>query len=427
MIFRNNKKIIVYLIYIFILICTLNINFNKSYANNIGKIFLSSNKATNIEKDEEFEIMINLENNKTVAFTSHLYFDETKVEYISGPENVNVIGNHIIYVWHDVTGGNNEKDGVLATFKFKAKDNGMSNFVIDGEFYTKKEQLIEAEFKELQIQIGKEESKLQQEANEEQGTNIENKNANLKVLRIDKEGLVPSFQEDIYEYYLTILNDVNEIEVLAIADNPNATVEITGNTNLKEGINTTLIKVTSEDKTTTNTYKINITKTNNLQTSNTNLEILAIENVLLYPQFDTNVTNYKAEVSNEINNLNVLAIPENENAKVEINGKDNIKEGNNLVSINIIAQNGFSRKQYKINIYKRNKEEEIKYNEELKNNKDKLEEIYKEEKVSSEIENIINEEKQKNITIYVIIMCILIISGLIVVYLKKKSNKNKPF
>ena len=48
------------------------------------------------------------------------------------------------------------------------------------------------------------------------------------------------------------------------------------------------------------------------------------------------------------------------------------------------AQDGFSKKVFEINCYKRNSEEEILYQKEQEENRKKLEEIYQAEKISSQ-------------------------------------------
>ena len=422
MVLGSNKKLILCLVCIVMGFCILEINIYNSYSSNIGNVFLSCDNYE-FSKGDEFEVVVNLENNKVSAFTSNLYFDDSKVEFISGPDNINLIGDHIVYVWYDVSGGNNPTNGEIARFKFRAKDNGIANFVIDGDFYSQ-EDLIEIEFKQLQLNIGD----LQRDVkkNEELGTDTQVQNANLQSLRLNKEGLIPNFQNDIHQYYLTVLNDVNDIDVIAISENPNATIEIIGNTNLKEGLNTILIKVFSQDKKTNNIYTINVTKTSDIELANNNLEILAIENVLLYPQFETSVTNYKAEVSNDISSLNILAIPENENAIVQINGKDDLKQGNNIINISVMAPNGFSERNYSVNVYKRNLEEENKYLEELKNNKEKLDEIYETERINSDSENEKDKQeikgKQRNIIIFLFFV-IIVASCVGIVYVLKKKKK----
>ena len=127
-------------------------------------------------------------------------------------------------------GGVAAKVGELDKMVFKAKDKGLANFVIDGEFYSDKGQLIQTNFENFQLQIGNEE-KLEMQA--EQGNNTQANNALLQQLRIDIEGMVPNFQSDIYQYDLTIPININDIEVLAVPENPNSQIEVTGNTRFK--------------------------------------------------------------------------------------------------------------------------------------------------------------------------------------------------
>lgn len=405
------------------LTCCYSLNF--SYAINTGTVYLANNQEV-IEKGNEVEITINIENAKTAAFTSYLYFDNLKLEYISGPENTNVIDNRVIFVWYDTMGGSGAKNGELAKFKFRAKENGLATFTVQGEFYSEVGQLIQTDFKETQIQIGKEQTNLQTQAGEEQGKSSQSSNVTLQVLRLDKEGVIPSFDKEIHEYYLTVSNDVQNIEVLAISENPNATIEVTGNTNLQEGLNLITIRVTSEDKTQSNVYTIEVTKTGNLELANTNLEILAIENVFLNPPFDSHETNYKAEVSNTTETINLLAVPENEQATVEVNGKDNLVEGNNVVTVIVTAPNGFTKKKYQVEVYKRNLEEEEKYQEEQK---EKLEQAYKISELSTnpdenqeEIRTEDNEQK-RNIMIWTMIILFVIVISIIIFIYKKKHKK----
>lgn len=397
--------------------CCLFLNY--SYASNTATVYLSSSQDM-VEKDEEIEITVNIENKKTAAFELSLYFDNSKLEYISELENSNIIDNRIVFVWYDSKGGDGAKEGELAKFKFRAKEDGLATFTIQGEFYNEKAQSIQTDFKEKQIQIGKEESILQKQAEEEQGTNLQKSNATLQVLRLEREGLTPKFDKDIYEYYLTIPNNIQALEVLAISENPKATIEVIGNTNLQEGLNEITIRVISEDKEKNNDYTIEVTKTDNLELANTNLEILAIENVLLETPFVPSETNYKAQVSNGTEKINLLAVPENEQASVEIRGKDDLKEGNNLVTVMVTAPNGFTKKKYQVEVYRRNVEEEKKYQEKQALQQDKLKEAYEIEKLSNDInqvqEQATNEQNKKYqnvIWVVLAIVIILIMVGLI--------------
>lgn len=397
-------------------LCIFCYFFNTSYGINKGTIFITSNKEV-YQKSEEIEITINIENEKTTAYNFSLYFDNLKLEYISNLENINVVDNRIIFVWYDENGGKGAKEGELVKIKFRAKQDGIANFVLQGEFYNEVGKLIDTDFKEKQIQIGTEQTFLQKQAQEEQSVDTQSNNAKLQVLRLDKEGLTPNFEKDIFDYYLTVKNDVNNLEILAIGENPNSNIEIKGNLNLKEGVIPITIEITSEDGTQKNVYTINVTKTANIELANTNLEILAIQNVLLNPPFDLNSTHYVAEVSNDTINLNIFAVPENENAVVQIVGNNELQIGNNLIKIVVTAQNGISKKVYIVDVYRRNLEEDIKYKEEQNKQKELLDKAYEVEelnsRVSEEKQIESNEESKKSSIIFWIVGVLIVVGFLI--------------
>ena len=64
---------------------------------------------TEIKNGEEFSFTINLANINVAAFDINIYFNNELLEYVSGPENTNVVGSKIITVWYDETGGQNAK------------------------------------------------------------------------------------------------------------------------------------------------------------------------------------------------------------------------------------------------------------------------------------------------------------------------------
>ena len=429
-----NKKNLLLIIFFLFLINI--ISSYKTYANTTGNVYLESNKDV-IEINEEIEISVNIDNFKTAAFTLYLYFDDSKFEFIKENKedsNINVDNNRIICVWYDNQGGNSPRSGSIKTFKFKAKENGLATFNVNGEFYTEKGQEVQTTFKERLIQIGKEETALEKQAKEEIGQDENVSNSKLQNLRLSIEGMVPEFQNDIFDYYLTVKNDIKDIEVLATAENNESQVEVTGNESLQNGLNLIKVLVTSPDKTNSSIYLIKVTKTDDIESANTNLETLAIENYLLYPAFDTTNTNYNVEVGNNTEQINLLAIPEDENATVEINKNDILQEGNNRIRITVTARNGFTKKDYNINIYKRNSEEEAKYQGEQKNNQEKLNQIYEVQKISNEqeqnkenqeeIENNEQEGKEKRnrlVAFFTLIAIVLILTSISILSEKRKK------
>ncbi len=408
---------------IFIITLFFLSTFIYATSTNKGMVYLSTNKEI-IQKEEEIEISLFLENAETVALTAYFTYDESKLEFISGPENINVKQNQIIFVWYDDKGGENPKGGELAKLKFKAKEEGLATIHVSGEFYNKEAKLIKTNTNDIQIQIGKED-RTPEIAENEIGNNLQTNNAKLKTLRLDKEGLTPDFNKDIIEYYLTVPSSENNIEILALSENPNATIEITGNTNLKNGLNVIKALIISEDKTQQNTYTIYVTKTNDINMANTNLETLAIQDVLLTPPFNSNTTYYQTEIPYETENLNILAIPENEKANVKIEGKENLKVGDNIIKINITAENGFTKKTFQINVHRRNQEEEIQHEKEENQNKEKLEEAYQIEKTNAKIIEQQNKIEGKKPTVNIFIITLIGLSLIILIIFLIKIIKAK--
>ncbi len=182
----------------------------------------------------------------------------------------------------------------------------------------------------------------------------------------------------------------------------------------------------SQDKTVEKIYEIKVTKTENVASANTNLEILAVENYLLNPPFDNNITQYKLEVSNDTINLKVFAVPESEQGKVTISGNENLKEGNNNIIVTVIAPNGITKREYKIIVYKRNISEEENYNKEQEEQKGNLEEAYEMEKTSANSEEppvVKANENNEYIIVAIASVSVIVVIIVGVVWYKKYTRK----
>lgn len=384
---------------------------------------------TEIKNGEEFSFTINLTNIDVAAFDMQINFNNELLEYVSGPQNTNVVGSKMITVWYDETGGEKPKQNCeLVKYTFKVKEIESEYIAIQGEFYNAEGTKIQSFTDGIEI-IANEETQTETiEISEE--SEVTSNNSKLKNLRLNHEGMTPVFSPDVTEYYF-LTEDLSALEVTAIPENANADVMISGNTNFKEGLNTIVIEVTSPDKTSKTQYTISVTKTKELEKANTNLETLAIENVTLEPEFANDIYQYHATVSNTTENLNILAIPEKQNAKVEVTGGENLQYGNNVVNIQVMAENGYTKKQYKINVYKRNEEEQKIADEEQKVNIQKLNAILEEQEEGDEEQkqsnhNII-ENMKENVWFVVIYIIFSIIIVIIVIYRikKEKTDKNK--
>ena len=238
-----------------------------------------------------------------------------------------------------------------------------------------------------------------QSGNNNQST--KSSNNNLKTLQLDVEGINPIFNKKQTQYYISILENISQININAIPEDEKAKVEILGNNNISVGNSVIKIIVTAENGN-KKEYLINVTKANNLEITNANLENLAIENYTLVPEFDTNITEYIVEVSADIVTLNILAIPQKENATVSIQGNENLQVGDNLIKISVVAADGTTSKEYSILV----KKQEVVEDENIENN---IEE--EDDEISNIDKEEIDEETKKNrkTSVWLIVVGVLII------------------
>ena len=424
------KKKVFYIFLNLILLLSL-CDFSLGVNNKENLSLKIENEKKEVYLDETFKIYVNLGDINVLAYTLNLYFDNSKLEYVEGPENTNILNNRIISIWYDEKGGTNPKQNEqIAEFTFRAVKEGSCNFNLSGEFFDKDGNVLNVNDSNIQLKIkGIQESK---DDNQEEKEDLTTSNdSSLKILRLSEEGIVPEFLPDIKDYYFVTNKDFTNLNITAIPNNSDANVRINGNDNLNEGINKITIDVISKDKTSKSTYTINLTKTKNVEDANANLETLAIENVVLEPIFDTNTLNYKASVSNNIENLNIFAVPENANGKVEIEGGSNLKEGTNIVNIKVTAPNGFSFRNYQVIIHRRTLEEDEEYKEEQEASAKKLSTILEEQENIENIKEENNkeeaEENKKNDVIkkvIIVIGLIIIVTAEIIIIKKRKTKRN---
>ena len=190
-------------------------------------------------------------------------------------------------------------------------------------------------------------------------TDTRSGDATLKSLSVSNQNISPAFDKSKTSYTLTVPNDTTSIDVSAIANDSKATVTISGNTNLKVGVNPVKITVKAENGT-TNVYTINVTRkassasgttTTPTKSSNNYLKSLETTNGDIKPNFDKAKNNYSITVPYNISRLtDITAIPEDEKATAKINGNANFKVGEvNTVEIIVTAEDG-SERTYTLNV-----------------------------------------------------------------------------
>ena len=184
---------------------------------------------------------------------------------------------------------------------------------------------------------------IQPESNTSSGNNY------LRYLQLSEEGLTPYFTKNITDYAISVGENVDSIEVLARAEDPNASVEISGNTNLVDGDNIITIKVTAQNGY-YRIYTIIVTKSADKEKSNAYLESLIVEGYELNRDFQSEVLEYDiGEILSTVEYLNVVAATKDRDAKIEIIGSDKLVDsGEGEIIIKVTAPDGTTTKEYKI-------------------------------------------------------------------------------
>lgn len=386
------KKVISIIAFLFVL-CVASTVYGA------GSVSLTSNKSS-VNVGEEFSVSISLSNATVASLTARVAVDTSKVEYVSGPSNSSFKNGRAIYTWTDPNGGETPKTGgTIATFKFKAKASGSAGFSVSGDFYTPEETSVNPNFIGTTVAITEKTPVVEEKPSvpetsipdtpttPETPANPENSNpnpstpqtpstsnssgstnnssssenlssnANLKSLKLDIEGLTPEFNTNITEYLLTVNETISDIDVLAVAEDLNSSIEIVGNNNLQMGSNTIQVNVIAQNGN-RKTYTISVTKTEYANLTNSFLENLAIENVSIIPEFRYDIFEYDANVENEQENLNVLAVPQREGAKAIVEGNENLKYGENVITVTVTAEDGITTSTYKVKVYRKTEEEQ---------------------------------------------------------------------
>lgn len=439
----KRKHIILNIILICIAILSYNLIITVN-AENSSQIIISSSK-NSVASNEAFTILLSANNTNIAAYTLWIYYESEKVECISQIDNINIQNNKIIYTWYSNDGENKSLDDMLE-LEFVAKQEGIATFSVTGEFYSETGKQLKLQGNSLDVVIGdvtlmaennsmietQEENSSQKNTQEDTDLLAEVQNddssLNLGIMRTNQEGITPNFNAEILEYYLVVDETVNNLDITAIPVSKKAEIVIVGNKNLKSGINK--VKITVSLNGNSKTYTINVTKTDNPNKANANLETLAIQNYTLEPEFQNSITNYYAEVANTETLVNILAIAEDSSANVKIEGNNDLKYGSNNVVVTVTARDGITDKKYNIEIYKRNDEEENVYKEEIKENNEEVNMLLEEKSIET-AENKENQAednevngKSKVIVIVVIIVAIIVI-GVVIIAVRKYTRSRK--
>lgn len=186
----------------------------------------------------------------------------------------------------------------------------------------------------------------------------ESSNANLSNLGIRPNDF-SGFKPGTTTYNVTVPEDVESVEVYATAQDSAATVSGTGSQTLAYGENTLSVVVTAEDGT-TKTYTINVTREGEEETGETEgeteiingLSNITIGDLELSPAFKKDVYEYTVKYIGENTSLDIQAVPTDPDYTVEILGNEDLKEGENIITILVADGEGNNVATYQLTVNK---------------------------------------------------------------------------
>ncbi len=231
-------------------------------------------------------------------------------------------------------------------------------------------------------------------------SNYQSNDANLRSLTIKEVKF--NFSSNKTAYDIEVSNDIEKINIEAIANDTKAKVNYNKEVSLKEGLNKITVSVIAEDGTEKD-YRLNVTRKEKVAL----VEKIEIEGIDL--EFKPEV--YEYDVETTLTTLNFTVSLTNKEATYEVLNNENLKNGS---TVSLVIKNKDEEITYKFNIV----------NEEETNIKDETEEN-KEEEPKEEIKEDLNEEsflKKNEMMIALLTFGVGLISMLFAILTKKKEQ-----
>ena len=199
-------------------------------------------------------------------------------------------------------------------------------------------------------------------------TTQKSSNNNLANLGIEPNDFT-GFDSGKTTYNVTVPNEVTEVNVYATKQDAKANISGTGKKQLNEGVNSLEVICTAENGS-TKKYTINVTReaptqvttqetttdevvTEEIQILEENkqlkLESMEIVGFELEPEFNSDTYIYNIEIENKnVQSLTILAKPNYENAKIIISGNENLRAGQNKITVEAILEDSDKSIKYTI-------------------------------------------------------------------------------
>lgn len=315
-----------------------------------------------------------------------------------------------------IVSANNYKDGVIGAFNITnlSGENATTSFVIKN-----------IKFKKGDVEVGTA-ADYSKTLTLRQGvttttTRPKNTSASVTSLSFKNATMKPAFNQSIHEYKLYTKDTIRQVTLfyttletgvtLKSECTVGCTVSSQSDTLIQtiQGKNEVIFKFTSEDEKNTEEYKFIIYRGETTDGSN-KLAGLNIKDYNINEQFDENTLDYTASVPYEIENLEINATAADENAKVEIKGNNNLKVGENVITITVTPTDEENEiKIYNITVIR--------------------EEYVSEEPTSEFVPGAIDKKDNSNIILIILIVLVSLtiigVAAYLIFFNKKKNKKDK--
>lgn len=177
-------------------------------------------------------------------------------------------------------------------------------------------------------------------------TKPKNTSAKVTSMSFKNSTMKPAFNPSIHEYKLYTKDTIRQVTLVYNTEQTGVTltsectvgctVSSSSDTIIQtiQGKNEVLFKFTSEDGKSTEEYKFIIYRGETTDGSN-KLSSLSVKDYNINEKFDENTLDYTLSIPFEVENLDINATAADENAKVEIKGADDLKVGENVITITV--------------------------------------------------------------------------------------------
>lgn len=315
-----------------------------------------------------------------------------------------------------IVSANNYKDGVIGAFNITnlSGENATTSFVIKNIKFKKGDVEVgtAADYsKTLTLRQGVTTTTSRSKNTSASVTSLSFKNATMK----------PAFNQSIHEYKLYTKDTIRQVTLFyttletGVTLKSECTVGCTVSSQSDsiiqtiQGKNEVIFKFTSEDEKNTEEYKFIIYRGETTDGSN-KLAGLNIKDYNINEQFDENTLDYTASVPYEVENLEINATAADENAKVEIKGNNNLKVGENVITITVTPTDEENEiKIYNITVIR--------------------EEYVSEEPTSEFVPGAIDKKDNSNIILIILIVLVSLtiigVAAYLIFFNKKKNIKDK--